>query len=111
MRRTRARVSAAPVVLAASVGLVLALLVGCSTGDDGAYVERPTFPAVFDAVNTLRARHPFRSVERAAESVGGSAIRFRIRAAVAWPSSWTMSMTSRSRLLSGGRSVMVRSHV
>ena len=32
---------------------------------DGAYVERPTFPAVFDAVNTLRARHPFRSVERA----------------------------------------------
>ena len=33
---------------------------------DGAYVERPTFPAVFDAVNALRARHPFRSVERPA---------------------------------------------
>ena len=32
---------------------------------DGAYVERPTFPPVFDAVNTHRALHPFRSVERA----------------------------------------------
>ena len=32
---------------------------------DGAYVERPTFPAIFDAVNTLRARHPFRAVDRA----------------------------------------------
>ena len=32
---------------------------------DGAYVERPTFPAVFDAVNTHRSLHPFRAVDRA----------------------------------------------
>ena len=33
---------------------------------DGAYVERPTFPAVFDAVQKLRERNPFRAVERPA---------------------------------------------
>ena len=31
---------------------------------DGAYVERPVFPAVFDAVNRLRSHRPFRTVAR-----------------------------------------------
>ena len=53
MRRTRARISAAPAVLAASVGLVLALLVGCSTGDEGAYVERGVEELYNEAMDSL----------------------------------------------------------
>ena len=40
MKRTLSTIPTAPVALAATVGLVLALLVGCAPGEEP-YVERP----------------------------------------------------------------------
>ena len=53
MRRMRALVPATPVALAASIGMVLALLVGCATGDEDAYVERPVEELYNDAMDSL----------------------------------------------------------
>ena len=50
MRRKRALV---PAVLAASIGLVMALLVGCATSDEEAYVERSVEELYNDAMDSL----------------------------------------------------------
>ena len=53
MRRMRTSVPATPVALAASIGLVLALLVGCATGEEDAYVERPVEELYNEAMDSL----------------------------------------------------------
>ena len=53
MRRVRTLVPATPVALAASIGLVLALLVGCAMGDDPAYVERSVEELYNEAMDSL----------------------------------------------------------
>jgi len=53
MRRMRALVPATPVTLAASIAMVLALLVGCATGDEEAYVERSVEELYNEAMNSL----------------------------------------------------------
>ena len=53
MRRVRTLVPATPVALAASIGLVLALLVGCAMGDDQAYVERSVEELYNEAMDSL----------------------------------------------------------
>ncbi len=53
MRRMRTLVPATPVTLAASIGLVLALLVGCATGDEEAYVERSVEELYNEAMDSL----------------------------------------------------------
>ena len=52
MTRTLATIPKAPVVLAATVGLVLALLVGCSPGEEP-YVERPVEELYNEAMDSL----------------------------------------------------------
>ena len=53
MRRMRTLVPATPVALVASIGLVLALLVGCATGDEEAYVERSVEELYNEAMDSL----------------------------------------------------------
>ena len=53
MTRTLATIPTAPAVLAAVVGLALALLVGCSAGDEEAYVERPVEELYNEAMDSL----------------------------------------------------------
>ena len=53
MRRMRALVPANPVALAASIGLVLVLLLGCATGDEEAYVERSVEELYNEAMDSL----------------------------------------------------------
>ena len=53
MRRMRALVPATPVALAASIGLVLVLLLGCATGDEEAYVERSVEELYNEAMDSL----------------------------------------------------------
>ena len=50
MRRKRALV---PAVVAASIGLIMALLVGCATSDEEAYVERSVEELYNDAMDSL----------------------------------------------------------
>ncbi|MCY4479211.1 MAG: outer membrane protein assembly factor BamD [Rhodospirillales bacterium] len=49
----RALVPATPVALAASIGLVLVLLLGCATGDEEAYVERSVEELYNEAMDSL----------------------------------------------------------
>ena len=53
MRAERARLPAAPAALAAAVALALALLVGCSTGDEEVYVERSVEELYNEAMDSL----------------------------------------------------------
>ena len=53
MRRMRALVPANPAALAASIGLVLVLLLGCATGDEEAYVERSVEELYNEAMDSL----------------------------------------------------------
>ena len=53
MTRTLAIIPTAPAVLAAVVGLALALLVGCSAGDEEAYLERPVEELYNEAMDSL----------------------------------------------------------
>ena len=53
MRRMRALVPATPVALAASIGLVLVLLLGCATGEEEAYVERSVEELYNEAMDSL----------------------------------------------------------
>ena len=52
MRRMRALVSATPVALAVSIGLVLALLAGCATEEE-VYVERSVEELYNEAMDSL----------------------------------------------------------
>ena len=53
MTRTLATIPTVPAVLAAVVGLALVLLVGCSAGDEEAYVERPVEELYYEAMDSL----------------------------------------------------------
>ena len=53
MRRMRTLVPATPLALAASIGLVLVLLVGCATGDEEVYVERSVEELYNEAMDSL----------------------------------------------------------
>ncbi|MDE0202209.1 MAG: outer membrane protein assembly factor BamD [Rhodospirillaceae bacterium] len=55
MRRKRTLVPVTPVALAASIGMVLALLAGCATGDEEAYVERSVEELYNEAMDSLLA--------------------------------------------------------
>ena len=53
MRRSRTARPGAPVALTAAIGMALALLVGCSTGDEDAYVERGVEELYNEAMDSL----------------------------------------------------------